>query len=379
MPIQAKAAILRETGLPRPYAQSEPLKIETVTLLDPTPTDVVVKVIGAGLCHSDLSVMDGTRGRATPIIVGHEGAGEVVEVGAGVGDVKVGDRIIFQFAPSCGRCRNCLAGRPQICEISPQAAMKNELISGGSRIRGADGEVIGHFTGVSCFAEYAVVNRGSVVVIEDDISLEDAAVFGCAVMTGAGAAINTAEVKPGESVTVFGLGGVGLSGVMGAKACGAGCVIALDPEPGKRARALEMGADHAIDPTSDTALEEIRDLTGGGADAALELAGAVPAMEGAYASIARGGRVATAGLSPMGKKFQIEHADLVFHEKRILGSYMGSCVPVRDIPRFLAMRKSGQMPVDRMIDGKLGFDGLNAGFDKLAEGTAVRQILLPHG
>ncbi|MGG7567787.1 zinc-binding dehydrogenase [Rhodovulum sp. DZ06] len=379
MTLTCTAAVLRETGLPRPLDQSQPLKIETVTLLDPTPTDVVVKVIGAGLCHSDLSVMDGTRGRKTPIVLGHEGAGEVVEVGSGVSDVKVGDRVIFQFAPSCGRCRNCMAGRPQICDVAPKAAMANELISGGSRIRGEGGEVIGHFTGVSCFAQYAVVNRGSIVVIEDDIDLADAAVFGCAVMTGAGAAINTANVKPGESVAVFGLGGVGLSGVMGAKACGAGCIVALDPEPSKRAKALEMGATHAVDPTDPKAVEEVRDLTHGGVDAALELAGVTVAMETAYDVTARGGRIATAGLSPMGKHFKVHHADMVYHEKSILGSYMGSCVPVRDIPRFLSMRRSGAMPVDKMIDGYIGFDELNLGFEKLAQGGAVRQILKPHG
>ena len=378
MPITCKGAVLREAGLPRPYADTQPLKIETVTLLDPAPTDVVVKVIGAGLCHSDLSVMDGNRTRILPMLLGHEGAGEVVEVGAGIADVQVGDRVVFQFAPSCGRCRQCLAGRPQICDAAPKAAASGELLSGGSRIRDADGETIAHMTGVSCFAEYAVVNRGSVVVIEDDIALEDAAVFGCAVMTGAGAALNTAKVVPGESVAVFGCGGVGLCGVMGAKAAGAGVIVALDPEPAKRAKALEMGATHAVDPTDPTAVEQVHDLTGGGVDAAVELAGVIPALEQAYDMTARGGRIATAGLSRTGAKFSVHHADMVYHEKAILGSYMGSSVPVRDVPRFLAMRRAGTMPVDKLLDGRLGFDEINAGFDRLADGTALRQILTPH-
>lgn len=377
--LTSKAMVLRELGLPAPYAESQPLQIETISLLPPKPSDLVVKVMGGGLCHSDLSVIDGTRGRTVPMVMGHEGAGEVVEVGAGIDDVRPGDKVVFQFAPSCGRCSMCQSGRPQICTTSVAARAAGALLSGGTRARGADGEELFHHTGISCFSEYAVVNRGSVVVIDDPISAVDAAVFGCAVMTGTGAVLNTARIAAGESVAIFGLGGVGLCGVMGAKASGAETIIAIDLTEAKRDKALELGATHAFDATDPELASKVADLTGGGVDVAVELAGAVKAMESAYAVLRRGGRLVTAGLSPMGAQFSFEHGDLVSNEKAVIGSYMGSCVPVRDIPRFLKMFHSGALPVDKLIDGYLGFEDMNAGFDRLAQGKALRQILAPHG
>lgn len=377
--LTCKGAVLRECGLPQPYAESKPLQIEEITLLDPAPTDVVVKVLGGGLCHSDLSVINGARGRGLPMVMGHEGAGEVVEVGSGLNDVKVGDKVVFQFSPSCGRCKMCQSGRPQICEAAVQARAEGGILSGGSRIRDANGEQLNHHTGISCFAEYAVMNRGSIVVVDDPISAVDAAVFGCAVMTGTGALLNTAKIAPGETTAIFGLGGVGLCGVMGAKASGAEVIIGLDLDEGKRAKAMTMGATHVFDPRDADTVQAILDLTGGGVDVAAELAGAIPAMDTAYQIIRRGGRIVTAGLSPIGAKFAFEHGDLVSNEKSIIGSYMGSCVPVRDIPRFLAMYHSGALPVDQLIDGYVGMDELNEGFDRLATGGALRQILAPHG
>lgn len=376
--MKSRAAILREIGLPRPFSESAPLRIEEVELLPPAPTDLVVKVAGAGLCHSDLSVINGSRGRDVPLAMGHEGAGEVVEVGSAVTDIKVGDPVVFQFSVSCGRCRNCLSGRPQICEEAPKARAKGELISGGgSRIRDADGQPIRHQSGVSCFADYAVVNRGSVVAIDDSLAPEDAAIFGCAVMTGVGALVNTAKITPGQSVAIFGLGGVGLCGVMGAKVSGAQTVIAIDLDDRKLEKAKTLGATHAFNARDPELVAKVKDLTHGGVDVAVELAGAIAAMETAYAITVRGGRVVTAGLSPIGAKFAFEHGDLVSNEKAIIGSYMGSCVPVRDIPRFLAMYRTGALPVDSLIDKKIGFSEINAGFERLAAGDALRQVLVP--
>lgn len=378
MTLKCKGAVLRATGLPQPYATSRPLQIEEVTLDPPGAAEVLVKVMSAGLCHSDLSVIAGKRFGAVPMLIGHEGAGEVVEVGAGVSDVKPGDHVVFQFSPSCGRCRACLAGRPNICEVVPAARGKGELISGGSRIKGRDGEMIRHHTGVSCFAEYAVVHRGSVVVIDKDLPFEEAAVFGCAVMTGVGAVVNTARVAPGESVAVFGLGGVGLSGIMGAKVSGARTIIAVDIEETKMEKARCLGATHCFHALDPDLVRKVKDVTGGGVHHAVELAGAVPAMKSAYAVTARGGQVVTAGLSAAGAEFAFEHADLVSNEIAIRGSYMGSCVPVRDIPRYIELYRAGQLPVNEMLDGVIGLDEINEGFDRLANGTALRQILLPH-
>lgn len=375
--MKCKAAVLRTVGAEMPYAESKPLSIEEIELEPPRAGEVLVKIAGAGLCHSDLSVMNGSRPRAVPLVLGHEGSGEIVELGAGVTDLKVGDPVVFQFAPSCGRCRRCLEGRPQICLVAGQAGAKNELMGGGTRIRDANGDPLGHHTGVSCMAEYAVVDRGSVVVIDNSVPLADAALFGCAVMTGVGAVINTARVRAGDNVAIIGLGGVGLNGVIGAKVAGANEIIAIDIDPRKLDLAKSLGATHAFLATDNDLVTKVKDLTGGGVDFAVDLAGAIPAMETAYSILCRGGAVVTAGLSPAGSKFSFEHADLVAQEKSVLGSYMGSCVPVRDVPRFLSLFKRGELPVDRLINGKVGFDGLNEGFDKLHRGEVVRQVFEP--
>jgi len=222
------------------------------------------------------------------------------------------------------------------------------------------------------------MDRGSIIVVDKSVPLADAALFGCAVMTGAGAVINTARVRTGDKVAVLGLGGVGLNGVMGAKLAGAGEIIAIDTDARKLELAKELGATHVINGTDNDVVEQVKDLTGGGVDFAVELAGTIPAMETAYAIIARGGAVVTAGLSPAGAQFSFEHADLVSNEKSVLGSYMGSCVPVRDIPRFIHAFQQGDMPVDRLIDRHIGLDELNYSFDLLDRGDTVRQILAPH-
>ncbi len=266
MSITCKAAVLRNAGADQPYAETNPLVIETITLDPPKSSEVLVKIAGAGLCHSDLSYINGARGKPNGMILGHEGSGEIVEVGAGVMDIKPGDHIIFQFSPSCGRCARCQSGRPQVCEAVPAARAAGHLIGGGSRMKDANGAQLLHFTGVSCFSEYAVVDRSSVVKVDDQLPLADAALFGCAVMTGVGAVVNTAGVKMGEKVAVVGLGGVGLCGVMGAAAAGAEIVVAIDLDDAKLARALEVGATHAFNAKDPDLVAKVKDLTNGGVD-----------------------------------------------------------------------------------------------------------------
>ncbi|HBQ22607.1 MAG: alcohol dehydrogenase [SAR116 cluster bacterium] len=377
MSIKSRAVVIRECGVPGPYAERKLLSVEEVTLLPPLANELVVKIAGAGLCHSDLSVMNATRPRPMPMVLGHEGAGVVEEVGPSVTDIQVGDHVVFQFSASCGRCRSCLEGRPQICSTHRKATATNELMGGGSRIRDAEGNVLGHHTGVSCFSEYAVVDRGSVVVVDPTIPLADAALFGCAVMTGVGAATNTARIRTGDSVAVIGLGGVGLNGVMGAKVAGADQVIGIDIDERKLAKAIDVGATHSFVANDPDLLEKVRDLTSGGVDFAIELAGAIGAMRTAYNLVRRGGSVVTAGLSPAGQDFSFEHATLVAEEKSILGSYMGSCVPVRDIPRFISLQQQGRLPVEKLVDEHITFDQINEAFDRLDRGEVVRQILVP--
>lgn len=379
MTIRCKAAVLRTISAPRPYAQSKPLSIEEVTLAPPKPVELLVRIAGAGLCHSDLSVINGDRPRPVPLTLGHEGSGEVVEVGSAIDDVRAGDHLVFQFSASCGRCRRCVEGRPQVCERARVSKAAGELMAGGSRITSLNGERINHHSGLSCMAEYAVVDRGSVVVVDRDVPLADAALFGCAVMTGVGAVINTARIRPGDSVAVIGLGGVGLSGVLGARLAGAETIIAIDREASRLEVALSVGATHAICAQDADCVEQVRNLTDGGVDYAFELSGGIGAMTTAYGVVRYGGSVVISGLPPLSTTFSVNQCDIVGQEKSIRGSYMGSCVPVRDIPRFLRLYGEGRLPVNRLIDGHIGFDQLNAGFDKLQDVKAIRQILTPHG
>ncbi len=377
--MKMKAAVLRQFNASQPFADSRPLSIEEVELLPPQHGEVLVKMGGAGICHSDLSVINADRPRTTPVVMGHEGAGEIVECGPGVNDMKPGDHVVFQFSPSCGRCRRCLEGRPQICELGATSKAQGHLMGGGSRLRDLDGNELAHHTGVSCYAEYGVLDRGSIVKVDNDLPLHEAALFGCAVMTGAGAVINTARIRTGDSVAIVGLGGVGLSGLLGAVVGGAEKIVDIDLSDEKLGLARQLGATHTVNATDPNHVEQVRDLTDGGVDFAFDLAGTIKAMETAYGVTRYGGSVVTAGLSPSAANFSFNQSNLVSQEKSIRGSYMGSCVPVRDIPRFIDLYRQGRLPVDRLVDRTIGFEEVNAAFDKLQGNATVRQVLVPHG
>ncbi|MCH9674881.1 MAG: zinc-binding dehydrogenase [Gammaproteobacteria bacterium] len=377
--MRIKGAVVREPSEARPYTNSQPVQIEELELDPPGNGEVLVKVGGAGICHSDLSVVNGARARLLPMLLGHEGSGEIVELGEGVTDVAVGDHIVFQFTPSCGRCRRCLEGRPQVCELAAATKGHGKLMSGHRRLRDLDGNPVNHQGGVSCYAEYAVVDRGSVVVIDKSLPLHEAAIFGCAVMTGAGAVINTARIRPGDTVAIVGLGGVGLCGLLGAVLGGAETIVAVDLSDDKLGLARQLGATHTVNASDADHVEQVRDITRGGADFAFDLAGTIKAMETAYGVTRYGGSVVTAGLSPSDAKFSFLQGDLVSQEKSIRGSYMGSCVPVRDIPRFISLYQQGRLPVDRLLDRTIGFEEVNGAFDRLEDVATVRQILVPHG
>lgn len=375
--IRSKAAVLRKSGVERPYASSEPISIEEIVLEPPAAVELVVKVHGAGLCHSDLNALNGTTSPALPLVFGHEGAGEVVEIGGAIKDVAVGDHVVFQFAASCGRCVYCLEGRPQICSIAAAAAAKGELMGGGRRFKDAAGNPLAHYSGVSCFSEYTVVDRGSVVVIDKSFPLDRAALLGCGVMTGVGAVMNTARVRAGESVAVIGLGGVGSSALLGARLSGAGTIIGIDLDDSKFDRAMALGATHVVSARDPDCIAAVRELSGGGVHFAFEFAGAVPAMRTAFGIVRRGGTVVMAGLPKAGSEAGFDPGILVREEKSIRGSFMGSCVPVRDIPRFIALEQAGRLPIGNLIDRFIGFGELNAGFDLLESGKVLRQVLVP--
>ena len=374
--MKTKAAILDTIGKPAPYAESRPLRVEEVELDPPGAGEVLVRIRAAGLCHSDLSVINGDRPRPTPMALGHEAAGEVEEVGAGVADLKPGDHVVMVFVPSCGRCLPCMEGRPALCEPGAAANGQGTLISGARRLH-RKGDDIHHHVGVSAFAKHAVVSRNSLVKIDPALPFATAALFGCAVLTGVGAVINTASVRAGTSVAVVGLGGVGLNALLAAKLCGAARIIALDVLEDKLALARQLGATDTINAADADAIAKARDATSGGADYAFEMVGSVKAMALAYRVTRRGGTTVSAGLSHPDHTFALPHVSLVAEERTIKGSYVGGCVPLRDVPRYIALYQQGQLPVDRLMSDRIGFDQINAAFDRLAGGHVVRQILVP--
>ncbi|HSS46177.1 MAG TPA: alcohol dehydrogenase catalytic domain-containing protein, partial [Burkholderiales bacterium] len=295
--MKIKAAVLNQMGVKPPYAASRPLSVEEVVLDPPGPGEVLVKIAAAGLCHSDLSVINGDRPRPTPMVLGHEAAGIVEELGAGVDDLKKGEHVVMVFMPSCGHCLPCAEGRPALCEPGAAANVAGSLLSSARRLkRGAT--PLYHHMGVSAFAQYATVSRRSLVKIDSDLPLAEAALFGCAVLTGVGAVLNTARVTPGSTVAVIGLGGVGLASVLGAVLAGARRIVAIDLAEDKLALAKSLGATETYNVASPDCTKQVRAATEGGVECAFELAGSVKAMELAYKITRRGGTTVTAGLPP---------------------------------------------------------------------------------
>lgn len=374
--MRTRAAVLKTIGEARPYGQTRPLAIETLELAPPGHNEVLVQVRAAGLCHSDLSVIDGNRARPVPIALGHEAAGVVKAVGSGVKDLAPGDHVVTVFVPSCGHCGPCAEGRPALCEPAAVANNAGTLIDGGHRLHRSDGTPVHHHLGVSAFAEHAVVSRNSLVRIDPDLPFHHAALFGCAVLTGVGAAINSADIKAGQTVAVVGLGGVGLNSVLGALVAGAGQVIAIDLDDDKLAFAKSLGASEGINAADKQCVQRVKDLTGGGVDRAIEMAGSEKALELAYQMTRRGGTTVTGGLAHPDRKVSIQQVSLVAEERTLKGSYVGSCVPVRDVARYISLFRQGRLPIERLLSDTLTLDQINEGFEKLADGKAIRQVIL---
>jgi Zn-dependent alcohol dehydrogenase len=374
--MKVRAAVLRQVGQPAPYALSQPLVIETVELAPPGPGELCVRVLAAGLCHSDLSVIDGSRLRPMPMVLGHEATGEIVERGADVQGFRVGDRVVFCFIPNCGRCEPCASGRPALCELGAAANAAGTLLGGGRRWLDGNGLTLHHLLGVSGFAEYTVVSARSAVRIDHDLVPEIAALFGCAVMTGVGAVVNTAKVSAGESVAIFGLGGVGLAALLGAHASGANPLIAIDVAAHKFELARDLGATHCVDAGDGDAIDRVRKISRGGVQFAIESVGSERVLAQAYAATRRGGTTVTVGLPSPDRMLSVPALSLVTEERTIKGSYMGSAVPSRDVPRFIALYRAGHLPVDRMLTHRLQLDEINTGFDRLVRAETIRQVVL---
>lgn len=370
------AAVLARTGdNPRPYADHAPLTLATLTLDPPRAGELLVRIDAAGLCHSDLSVVNGDRPRPMPMALGHEATGIVEALGSPEdAQFVVGDRVILAFLPSCGECLRCKGGEPFMCAAGAAANGEGRLLNGGRRLHDACGHEVHHHLGVSAFASHVVVDRRSAVKVDRDIPAHIAALFGCAVLTGAGAVVNSAAVRPGETVLIYGLGGVGLSALLAARASGAGLLVAVDPFAEKRAIAEELGAV-ALDVTETERLAAL--FPEGGADVVIETVGKAAVLKAAYAAARRGGRIVTVGLPNPAETFDIPAVSLVAEGKTLIGSYMGSAVPARDIPRYIAMWRAGRLPVETLLTSISPLSEINSLLDSLADGRAIRQVVVP--
>jgi len=368
-------AILTSVVDERPYEQSRPLELTELELDPPGPSELLVRITAAGLCHSDLSVVNGDRVRPLPMALGHEAAGDVIAVGAAVSDIRIGDQVVLVYVPSCGECLFCQAGQPALCERGAAANGSGELLAGGRRLHFVDGREVHHHLGVSAFAEHVVVDRSSAVVVGRDVPSAVAALLGCATSTGYGAVARTAGIGAGDSVGVFGLGGVGLSAVMAARALQGGPLIAVDPVADKRALALELGATAAVPP--EQAAETFSRLPGGGARFTFEAVGSPAVLAAAFAAAGRGGTTVAIGLPHPSSQLTIPALTVVAEARTLKGSYMGSTRPATDIPAMAQLWREGRLPIEKLISAELALDELNLGLERLADGSAVRQIIRP--
>jgi Zn-dependent alcohol dehydrogenase len=373
--MKSRAAVLYAMEQPVPYSRSKPLVVEEIEVAEPGHGQVLVEIAAAGLCHSDLSVINGSRPRVMPMVMGHEASGIVREAGRGVRELSPGDHVVFSFVPSCRRCVPCVSGRPALCERGAKANAAGSLLDGKRCFRDSTGAELHHHLGVSAFSQFTIAAEESLVKIDPAMPLDVAALFGCAVMTGVGAVLNTARVEAGTSVAIFGLGGVGLSTLLGARLAGAYPIIAVDLLDAKLDKARSLGATHSVNAGTDDAVRAVRDLSGGGAHYAFESVGSERALIQAYEATRRGGTTVTIGLPHPKLQFAISAVSLVAEERTVKGSYMGSAVPGRDIPRYIALQQAGLLPVERLLTRTIGLEEVNEAFDSLDRGDAVRQLI----
>ncbi|HKU11763.1 MAG TPA: alcohol dehydrogenase catalytic domain-containing protein [Sinomonas sp.] len=361
-----RGAVLNVSGAEPPYAASRPITVDDLELTGPGPGELLVRIEAAGLCHSDLSVVNGSRPRPLPMLLGHEAAGIVEEVGPGVESVDLGQRVVMTFLPRCGECAACHTDGRLPCSAGSASNAAGSLLTGTRHIRrGADD--VAHHLGVSGFATYAVVDERSVVPVGDDVPPAIAALLGCAVLTGGGALLNAGRITPESTVAVVGLGGVGMAGLLTALAVGSR-VVAVDAQESKLVTAREWGAAEAWSP--DEAARQ-----GVAADVVLEAVGHPRAFETAFTLLGLGGTLVTVGLPAPGATAAIEPLQLTSRAQAIVGSYLGSAVPKRDIPVFEQLWREGRLPLERLVSREIGLEEINEGMDALASGQVIRQVL----
>jgi Zn-dependent alcohol dehydrogenase len=362
----ARAVICRELN--------KPVVVESITVDSPKRGEVMIKLAACGVCHSDLSATNGTIPLKLPLILGHEAAGEVVEVGEGVEVVAPGDHVVSSFIYMCGRCRFCAMGRPVLCLNQGKAL--TTLPDGTLRTRDARGEALNIFSGCGVMAEYATLAVENVVKIDSSIPLECAALVGCAVTTGVGAVFNTARVAPGSTVAVFGCGGIGLNVIQGAHIAGAGRIVAVDTLQPKLDLAKQFGAtDTLLSQPGEDLVKPIKKLTDGGPDYAFECVGNGELAALAYRVIGRGGVAVVVGVAKQSDTTSVRTMTLPFEEKTLTGSYFGSCVPRVDFPRLLALYMAGRLKLEELITHRYAIDDAARAFADLEAGKNARGVI----
>jgi len=348
--------------------QDQPLSVEEVTPIDPGPGDVIVRVTASGVCHSDLSVINGTL-PAGRVVLGHEGAGVIEKVGSDVTGLAVGDRVIGSFIPACGVCWYCLHDQSNLCaETYPVMFVP--------RARRAGGQELQAFTGLGTFAEMMTVSEHSVVTVESDLPDEQLALIGCGVTTGVGAALNTARVEPGSIVAVIGCGGVGQAVIQGARIAGAARIIAIDPVAMKRDSALVLGATDVVDPTDTDPVEAVRALSGGrGADYAFEVIGTAATVRQAIDSARPGGTAVMVGIPKLSSEIGVP-AMVVLEEKSVLGCVYGSAQVRREFPRLISLVEQGKLDVGAMVSRTMHLHEVNEALRAMKDGEVIRSVLV---
>lgn len=361
-------AVLEDCHRPGPWAETKPIVVCELDLDDPGPQEVLVQIEAAGVCHSDLSAVNGARPRGVPQLLGHEACGRVAAVGDEVTEIGPGDRVVLVFNPRCGQCEGCRSASGLLpCRLAGEANAAGTLLHGYRRLS-RNGVPVNHHTGVSGFASAAVVHHSSVVRIDDDIPADVAALLGCAVLTGGGAVLNAAKLAPGEDVIVVGAGGVGLAAVLVARALDAGRITVVDMNQSKFATARKLGADDAMSP-DELAERAIK------APCVIEATGVPAALEGAIAATSAGGRTVTVGLAKPGSQATFLPLPLVFESRSIIGSYLGSGVPAQDVPKYVKLWRAGKLPIELLISAHITLEQVNHAMDQLQAGTALRQII----
>ncbi len=365
--MKVRAAILFEVG--------KKLEIHEVDVQGPQAGEVLIRMAAAGVCHTDRHVMTGHVTAPLPAVLGHEGAGVVEDVGAAVTSVKRGDHVIPLWRLSCGLCEYCSDGRPALCNEGMQIRSTGCLLDGTTRL--SLGKVpIKHFCGVSSFAECAVVPERAVLRIPDDLPLDCAALLGCAVVSGVGAVVNAARVRPGSSVAVFGTGGVGLNVVQGAALAGAEPIIAVDRVPQKLEWARRFGATHAVDARHGDPVAEVRALTGGrGVNYAFEVIGEPAVMRQAYDSLAKRGMCVVLGVTPPTAEVRVPALSLVFEERVLTGSIYGAGAPRVEIPKLIALYRAGRLKLDELLTRRYPFAQVNEAYEALERGEVARSVV----